>query len=137
MRRSLYQRQLVLLAVALLGLVAALAVSRLTHPHAAALPAREGTYSALAGLLPRLSKRQRLTGCNVRVGPATEGIENPVLPCGIRLYLSFRGTTVLASVIGHQPVPAGREFNLTAALARSLGLSGVRRVGWSYAGEAS
>jgi hypothetical protein len=55
----------------------------------------------------------------------------------MRLYLSLRGTTVLASVIGHGPVPTGREFALTAALARSLGLSGVRRVGWSYAGGSS
>jgi len=109
----------------------------LRHAPTPRLPPAEGSYSALAGPLPPLPPAKRLTQCDVRVGPATEGIENPVLPCGIRLYVSFRGRTVLASVIGHEPVAAGREFALTDALSRSLGLSGVKRVGWSYAGENS
>ena len=62
----------------------------------------------------------------MRIVPGIAGIETPVLPCGIRLYLAYRGRSVLASVIGHEPVPAGRELDLTAALARRLGLSGVR-----------
>ena len=135
MRRSLYERQLVLLAVAVLGVLGALAAGRLRHRPAAALPPAVGAYSALAGLLPRLPLTKRLTACDVSVGPATQGIENPVLPCGMRLYIRFRGRTVLASVIGHEPVPSGREFDLTAALARTLRLSGLKQVHWSYAGQ--
>jgi hypothetical protein len=134
-RRTLYERQLALAALAALGLLGALAVNAHRRPPAR-LPAAQGSYSALAGARAAPSA-PRLTDCDVPLGPTTEGIENPVLPCGVRLYLSYRGTTVLASVIGHEPVPAGREFELTSALARSLGLNGVGRVGWSYAAAAA
>ena len=68
------------------------------------------------------------------VGDATMGIGSPVLPCGARLYLTFRNRHVLASVID-QANATGASFVLTHALARKLGVSGVRRVRWSYAGS--
>ena len=119
--------------MALVGLLAALAAIRLHHA-AAALPPPQGSYTALAGPLPATRGRPRVSDCGVSIAASTEGIANPVLPCGIRLYLAYRHRTVLASVVAHTPVPAGREFALTPALARLLGLSGVRRVAWSYAG---
>ena len=79
---------------------------------------QQGSYSALAASVPAAAKATP-GGCNVLIGPASEGIENPVLPCGIRLYLSYRGRSVLASVIGRGPASAGTEFGLTAALARA------------------
>ena len=74
------------------------------------------------------------TSCGVLIGDATIGIASPVLPCGARLYLTFRNRHVLASVID-QADSAGASFVLTHALARRLGVSGVRRVRWSYAGS--
>ena len=49
-----------------------------------------------------------------------------------RLYLTYHGTRVLTQVIDHGPHGPGRQFDLTEALARRLGLSGVQRVEWSY-----
>jgi hypothetical protein len=135
-RRTLYRRQLTLAAIALLGLAAALATIRLRHP-AAALPPPQGSYTALAGPLPAARGPARLSECGVSITASTEGVANPVLPCGIRVYLAYRDRTVLASVVAHAPVPGGREFALTPALARLLGLAGVHRVDWSYAGAAA
>ena len=132
MRATLYDRELVLAALALLGVLAALAFTALRHP-AAALPAAIGSYTGVAGSTPPSAAVGRLTSCGVRVDAATEGVENPVLACGLRVYLSYRGTSVLASVIGNGPTPQGREFQLTAPLARRLGLVGARRIRWSYA----
>jgi len=56
-----------------------------------------------------------------------------VLPCGARIYITFRGKHVLTQVIDRGPVVPGRQFDLTDALARLLGLSGVQRIRWSYA----
>jgi hypothetical protein len=121
--------------VALLGLLAALATIHLREA-GATLPPAVGSYRALAGIAPAAAMRQaHLSDCGVRILPASAGIETPVLPCGIRLYVSYRGRRVLASVIGHEPVPAGRELDLTPTLAASLRLKGVRTVAWSYAGS--
>ncbi len=128
MRSSLYLRQLALAAVAALGAIAALAAGAIRHPPRSSLPAAIGSYAAIAGTAGSAPR-----GCGLRIGPSTEGIANPVLPCGMRLYLSYRGRTVLASVVGHEPTPGGREFGLTPPLAARLGLSGVAEVRWSYA----
>ena len=60
------------------------------------------------------------------------GVAQPTLPCGTRLYLTYRGTRVLTQVIDRGPPQSGRQFDLTDALARRLGLSGVQQVEWSY-----
>lgn len=133
MRRTLYRRQLALAAAAAVGVVAVLAATRLRHP-AAVLPPAQGAYRALAGAMPAAAVNPHLSDCAYRIVPSIEGVANPVLPCGTRLYLGYRGRTVLASVVGHDPVPSGREFSLTPALARSLRLTGVHEVVWSYAG---
>ncbi len=131
MRRPLYERLLFFAAVAVLGVAAVLAVGTLRRAHAA-LPVAEGSYSAVAGIgVPDHGR----TACGVRLARTTLGIENPVLPCGAALYLSYKGRSVLANVIGHEPVPTGRDFELSRALARSLRLPGTRRIAWSYAGS--
>jgi hypothetical protein len=40
---------------------------------------------------------------------------------------------VLTQVIDHGPFVPGREFELTDALAKELGLVGVQSIRWSYA----
>ncbi len=134
MRRPLVQRQLALAGVAILGVAGSLAVTAKHPPHAASLPPAVGSYTALAGS----SGRQALgrpSACGVVIGSATEGVANAVLPCGTRLYLGYRGKHALVTVIDRGPQASDGEFGLTDALARRLGLVGVKRVQWSYAGS--
>jgi len=52
----------------------------------------------------------------------------------VKLYITYQGIHVLTQVIDRGPYVSGREFDLTEALADRLGLTGVQRIRWSYAG---
>jgi hypothetical protein len=130
MRSSLYMRQLTLAALSGVAVVAVLAVRQVRQPARTALPPALGSYTADAG-----ANAAGASGCGVEIWPGTDGIETPVIPCGTRLYLTYRGKTVLASVIAHSPTLPGREFGLTGGLASRLGLVGIDHVRWSYAGS--
>ena len=135
MRRQLAQRQVVLAAVTTLAVAVSLAFTT-HHGHhrtVSRLPPPHGSYTALAAASGESALGYR-TSCGVLVGDATMGIGSPVLPCGARLYLTFRNRHVLASVID-QANQSGASFLLTHALARKLGVTGVRRLRWSYAGS--
>jgi len=127
---TLLQRQLALAAIAALGVLGVL-----EHAHLRAAtappPRRIGAYSALVGAGPT----RGAGGCGAPLAPATQGIVEPVLPCGVELYLTYRHRTVLASVVAHGPVASGRAFDLTRPLAARIGLPlhGTVRLGWSYA----
>ena len=118
----------------MLAVTVALGVTtRRGHEHAAAaLPPPEGSYSALAAASGSRDVGKR-TACGVVIGPRLMGISSPVLPCGSRLYIGYRGRHVLASVVGRGPFAPGAELLLTQALAHRLGVNGVKRVQWSYA----
>jgi rare lipoprotein A (peptidoglycan hydrolase) len=132
LRARLAQREAVLACVALLAAVVSLAVTSAGHSHARKLPKPAGAYTALAGVGgTAVGKR---TACGVLVGPHTEGVSHPVLPCGVRIYVTYHGEHVLTQVIDRGPYLPGREFDLTPALAARLGLSGVQLIAWSYAG---
>jgi hypothetical protein len=134
-RRQLAQRQVVLAAVTTLAVAVSLAFTT-HHTHhrvVSRLPPPHGSYTALAAASGQSVLGHRTT-CGVLVGDSTMGIGSPVLPCGARLYLTYRNRHVLASVIDQANAP-GASFVLTHALARKLGVSGVRRVRWSYAGS--
>ena len=135
MRRQLAQRQVVLGGVTVLAVAVSLAFTTRNGDHhhgASRLPPPHGDYTALAAASAESPLGHR-TSCGILVGDSTLGIASPVLPCGARLYLTYRGRHVLASVIDQASAP-GASFVLTHALARRLGVSGVRRVQWSYAG---
>ncbi len=86
---------------------------------------------------PRAACRHARGGCPVRLTAATEGVVSPVLPCGERLYLHYRGRRRCSRASSaHVPQSRGSEFGLTAALAHRLGVSGLRRIAWSYAAAA-
>ncbi len=136
MRRQLAQRQVILAAVAILAVAVSVAyVTRHDQRHhvVSRLPPPHGDYTALAAASAESALGHK-TSCGVLVGDATMGIASPVLPCGARLYLTYRHRHVLASVIDQADAP-GASLLLTHALARRLGVSGVRRVHWSYAGS--
>jgi hypothetical protein len=132
MRRPLLQRQVMLAGAALLAIVASLAITSKRGSSSAPLPEPSGSYTALFSSTGSRSFGTT-TSCGVQIGAATLGISSPVLPCGVGLYLTYGGRTVLATVIGRTPSAPGGEFGLTQALAQRLGVIGVRRLRWSYA----
>ena len=132
MTRRLAQREVALAAVALLAAVVALAVSARTRGESSTLPAAYGSYTALAGSSGAAAFGKR-TACGTIIRAKTEGVAHPVLPCGAKLYISYNGKHVLTQVIDRGPYVPGRQFELTEALARLIGLTGVQRIGWSYA----
>jgi rare lipoprotein A len=131
-RPPLAQREFALGAVALLAGVVSLAVAAHTRSHHSPLPRAVGSYTALAGSIGSESIGRR-TACGTVILATTEGVAHPTLPCGARIYVAYHGRHVLTQVIDRGPYLPGREFDLTDALARRLGLTGVKRIEWSYA----
>jgi rare lipoprotein A len=129
---GLVQRLLALAAVALLAGVVALAATSASRDDDSDLPGRAGDYVARAGSSGPGAFGKR-TACGGVLRADTEGVAHPVLPCGARIYISFAGMDVLTQVIDRGPYVPGREFDLTDALARRLGLRGVQDIRWSYA----
>jgi rare lipoprotein A len=132
MSRRLAQREVGLAGVALLAAAVSLAVTSQTQKDDSDLPRPTGSYTALAGT-PGTAAFGKRTACGQLLKPATQGVAHPVLPCGVRVYVSYRGKHVLTQVIDRGPYVPGRQFDLTYALARLLGLTGVQRIHWSYA----
>ena len=133
MRLGFAQRQAALGGVALLAAVVSLAVTSPGRRHASTLPPPVGSYTALAGSSGVVAYGKR-TACGQIIGPKTEGVAHPVLPCGVKIYISFDGRHVLTQVIDRGPYVPGRQFDLTQALAARIGLTGVQKIHWSYAG---
>jgi rare lipoprotein A len=132
-RVGLAQRQAALAGVALLAAVVAVTVLSGRRHTSRPLPPAVGSYTALAGSSGVIAYGKH-TACGQVIGPRTEGVAHPVLPCGVKIYVSYDGQHVLTQVIDRGPNAPGHEFDLTEALARRLGLVGVQRVTWSYAG---
>ena len=140
MSLSVLQRTLALAAVALLAGVAALA---LTHGGAGnasggesgprAVPAPGGGwYTALAGSRGPAGTRER-TACDRILTGRSLGVTHPTLPCGAKIFVSYDGTQLLTEVIDTRLKEPGRQFELTEALARRLGLEGTQEIEWRFA----
>jgi rare lipoprotein A (peptidoglycan hydrolase) len=132
MRPALAVRELSLAGLALLAAAVALAVTAQTRHHEKTGPQPVGSYVALAGS-SGAAAFGRKTACGGVITQDTEGVAHPTLPCGARIFVTFHGRTVLVPVVDRGPYTAGRQFDLTDALARRLGLSGVQEIHWSYA----
>lgn len=140
MSATLWMRAAAAACACLLAGVVAVAVAARTHDEPAPEPpvARAtgspagGWYAAAAGVgaLPPAKGRRSPCGLLER---ATLGVIHPTLQCGAKVFVAYGGRTALSQVVAHDPVPAGREFDLTPALADRLHLDGVRRVRWAYA----
>jgi len=139
-RHGLARRGLALAAVALLGGVLAFAADSWggkdtgsTQPKARPVPVPgSGWYRALAAPYPASTARAR-TSCGQKLGPETLGVAHPVLPCGVKLYISYGDKLVLTQVVDRGPGAPGRDFDLTRALAAKLGLVGTQQIRWRYA----
>jgi rare lipoprotein A (peptidoglycan hydrolase) len=91
-----------------------------------------GWYDALAAPYPVSSRRER-TACGQQIGPRTLGVAHPVLPCGVKIFISFGDTVVLTQVVDRGPAVPGRDFDITRPLAERLGLEGTKQIRWRYA----
>jgi hypothetical protein len=132
MKLRLAQREVALAGLALLAAAISLAITAQTRGDSTTGPTPVGSYVALAGSSgPEAYGRS--TACGGVLGPDTEGVAHPTLPCGARVFITYRGATVLTQVVDRGPYVPGRQFDLTAALARRLELRGVQPIRWSYA----
>jgi rare lipoprotein A len=132
MRPNVAVRELALAGVALVAAVTVIAIGERTSSHATTTPQPEGSYTALAGSSGPGAFGRR-TSCGGVLHPDTVGLSHPTLPCGARIFITYKGTTVLAQVIDRGPYETGRQFDLTDALARRLGLRGVQQIHWAFA----
>ena len=132
MRPPLAVREIALAGLALLAAVVALAVTGHTRSGNSSAPQPEGSYTALAGSSGPAAFGRR-TACGGVLHADTEGVSHPTLPCGARIFLTYKGIRVLTQVVDRGPYTPGRQFDLTDALARRVGLSGVHPILWSYA----
>jgi hypothetical protein len=135
---ALAQRQVALAGVALLAAVLALALASPRGPSGESAHLKPvfvpggGWYTALAGARPlRYGTR---TNCGVRLRPQTRGVVDSVLPCNVKLFVSFGSSDrILTQVVARRPVVPGRRFDITPALADDLGIHGIERIKWVYA----
>lgn len=137
MNPALAQREVALAGVALLAAVVALAVTSPRgsnaggHLNPVSVPGG-GWYTALAGARPVHYGTR--TDCGVMLRPSTRGVVDSVLPCNIKLFVSFGSSDrILTQVVARRPVVPGRRFDVTPALAEDLGLEGIQRIKWVYA----
>jgi rare lipoprotein A len=135
MTPRLAQREVSLAGLALLAVAVSLAVTAQTRDSTSNAPQPEGSYVALAGSSGPAAFGRR-TACGGVIRPDTVGVSHPTLPCGARVFITYHGQTVLAQVVDRGPYVPGRQFDLTDALARRLGLSGVQEIHWAYARSA-
>jgi rare lipoprotein A len=132
MRPALAVREVALAGLALLAATITLAITAQTRDDRGNAPQPEGSFLALAGSSgPAAFGRE--TACGGKLTAETEGVSHPTLPCGARVFITYNGTTVLTQVVDRGPYVPGRQFDLTDALARRLGLRGVQQIRWSYA----
>ncbi|MFL5954953.1 MAG: septal ring lytic transglycosylase RlpA family protein [Gaiellaceae bacterium] len=132
MRPRLAQREVALAGLALLAIAVSLAVNAQTRQTTPTTPQPEGSYAARAGSSGPAAFGRR-TACGGVIRPDTVGVSHPTLPCGARVFITYRGQTVLTQVVDRGPYVPGRQFDLTDALARRLGLRNVQEIHWSYA----
>jgi rare lipoprotein A (peptidoglycan hydrolase) len=127
------RRTVALAGVALVAALVSLALRSPRDHEQSALPQPASTwYTALAAPYNPSRTRKR-TACGQRLNAETLGIAHPVLPCGVKIYISYQGTKVLTQVIDRGLKAPGREFYVTKALADRIGLHGTRSLRWTYA----
>ena len=132
MRARLAEREIALAGLALLAATISLAVTAQTRGESGTTPQKVGSFVALAGSAGPAAFG-RSTACGGVLSADTEGVAHPTLPCGARVFITFHGKTILTQVVDRGPYQPGRQFDLTDALARQLGLRGVQQIHWSYA----
>jgi rare lipoprotein A len=136
---TVLQRAVWLAGITLVVAVAALALARRDAggghniPGAVPVPGTQGGYYTSRAAPYGPSAGHRRTACGEAFTSETQGIAHPVLPCGVKIYIRFRGKEVLTQVVDRGPNVPGRDFDITKALADRLGLHGAQIIHWRYA----
>ena len=139
MTASFGQRFLALAGAGLLAGVIAIAVAQQSDSTARAFgPQPEvgqgaGWSNAVVGVARAYPLAGRRSFCGWLLRPGTLGVAHPVLPCGTKMFVELHGKRVYTQVVDRGPVPSREDFDLTAALAGSLGLVGTDDVRWAFA----
>ena len=94
--------------------------------------APRGWYDALAASRGPAGDAERTT-CGLILTTRSLGVTHPVLPCGARILVRYGDVTALTEVIDNDLQSAGRQFELTEALAVRLKLDGIQQVEWRFA----
>jgi hypothetical protein len=121
-----------LAGIAVLALAIAFAVARHGH-HGSSLPPAVGPWRTALAAAYTPSVPNAKGACGIAIGAKTIGVAHPVLPCGVKIYIDYGDRHVLTQVIDRGPATPGREFNLTIALAKLLGLDGTQEIRWRFA----
>jgi hypothetical protein len=126
-------RSVFLVGLALLATVGAFAIANRTRESTAPKlpPPAGGWYHALAAPYPQA--KPTTGACGVVIDSHALGVANPVLPCGVKVYIAFGGRQALTQVIDRGPAVPGREFDVTRALAKRLGLASTSMIAWRFA----
>jgi rare lipoprotein A (peptidoglycan hydrolase) len=133
MHPPVIMRALVLAAVALLAVVATLAVRNARNDADARSKQPEPVAWYKARAAPYGPTTKTRTACGQRLDRKTRGVAHPLLPCGVKVFLRFRGREVLTQVIDRGPTVPGREFDVTKPLADAIGLHGTQDIEWGFA----
>jgi hypothetical protein len=132
----LAHREIALAGVALLAIVVAVALIRISGDEDAEPsrpPAVAATwYPALAAPYSFPADAE-LTACGLPAEDDTLGVAHPVLPCGAKIVIRFGGQDVLTQVVDRGAREPGRDFELTTGLARRIELSGIQPIQWRFA----
>jgi hypothetical protein len=119
-------------AALLLGLGAAVGIHRHAEPAAQVDAAPGAWFDALAGSRGPAGDAERTT-CGLILTQLSLGVTEPVLPCGAKVLIRYGDRTFLTAVIDNRLKVAGRQFELTEALAEQMGLDGTQRIQWQFA----
>jgi hypothetical protein len=136
---ALAQRLVALAAVVLLAVVVGLAIATrdggsATSDLPEAVPAPHGGwYHARAAASGTELAPGTRTECGYEVSGSTMGVSQPVLPCGVKLYVGYGDEVVLTQVVAHGPREPGLQFGLTDALARELEADGPVTIRYRFA----
>jgi hypothetical protein len=131
MRTPVAFRAAALAAVALVAAAGALAFRGSHSKTKSDLPPGAGPWHSVLAA-PYTPKPGKRGACNVVITKDTVGVAHPILPCGIKLYVEYNGKQELVQVVDRGPAVPGREFDLTRALARELGVHGTQTIRWRY-----
>ena len=140
MSPALAQREIALAAIALLAAIVSLALtshgsSAKTRGLIQPITLQGGQWrTSLAGASP--ARYGRRTNCDIVIEPGTIGVGSSVLPCGVKLYFAY-GEQPAGPDAGDRargPCRPGATFELTPRLAEKLGIDGVQKVRWVFAG---
>ena len=138
MSSAALQRQAALAGAALLAVLLVVVLDRSSGEETSAAtpppPVSQAEWeTATAGVFGR-SRLGETTTCGTLLTRGVLGIAHPVLPCGVDLFVSYRGREVRTEVIEQGTVGPESQFDLSPALADELGIEKPTTIRWRFAG---